>query len=83
MDSLHAHPVVQHVQSAISSFQRFSSEAFKPQQKALRPSRMHCRPQERAVPARINLGRNAPLAAILPGDGVVEQVFTTGMLNFL
>lgn len=35
----------------------------------------------RAAPKRINF--TPPFAAIIPGDTVVEQVFTTGLSNFL
>lgn len=50
----------------------------------------HCRPH-RVLKQRLLAGRAAPkrvrfappLAAIIPGDTVVEQVFTTGIQNFL
>jgi hypothetical protein len=49
-----------------------------------------CRPQRvlkqrllgaRAAPKRVRFA--PPMAAIIPGDTVVEQVFTTGIQNFL
>jgi hypothetical protein len=35
----------------------------------------------RAAPKRVTF--TPPFAAIIPGDTVVEQVFTTGLNNFL
>lgn len=35
----------------------------------------------RAAPKRVNF--TPPFAALIPGDTVVEQVFTTGLSNFL
>jgi hypothetical protein len=38
---------------------------------------------QKAAPKRVSFARAGPFAAIIPGDTVVEQVFTTGFQNFL
>lgn len=39
--------------------------------------------RSRGGPAAVHFVRQQPFAAIIPGDGVAEQVITTGISQFL
>ncbi|KAF8070968.1 YLMG2 [Scenedesmus sp. PABB004] len=71
------------LQQAAGHLQRSIANAFggahHQPRRVLRPRLLAGR--ARAPPRRVGFG--APLAAIIPGDTVVEQVLTTGVSNFL
>lgn len=74
-------PFIQQLVGGWNQLQACASNAFQPgrtQQK-----RLMLRKGTALLPRRVMVSHRAPFAAIIPGDGVVEQVVTSGLSNFL
>ncbi|KIY92652.1 hypothetical protein MNEG_15312 [Monoraphidium neglectum] len=71
----------------LQRLQRWATNVFQPAARGLpalasAPRRVPAA-GDRAPPAVALRRRAAPFAAIIPGDGVVETVFSTGLYNFM